>query len=111
MGATARVWRGRIIGALAVAAGSVVLAALPVPLAVKLPVVAAGVALTLVLSFRLIPAFDPWGRVRWRLPAGGGAAKTCAITFDDGPTAGTAGVLDVLAEKGVKATFFVLAEN
>jgi peptidoglycan/xylan/chitin deacetylase (PgdA/CDA1 family) len=109
MGATARVWRGRIFGALAVAAGLALLAALPLPLTAKVAVVAAGLIVAAVLSFRLIPAFDPLGRVRWRLPAGGG--KVCAITFDDGPTAGTAGVLDVLAAQGVKATFFVLAEN
>ena len=109
MGATARVWRGRIFGALAITAGGLLLGALPLPLAVKLAVVGAGVALAAVLSFRLIPAFDPLGRVRWRLPAAAG--KVCAITFDDGPTAGTAGVLDVLAAQQVKATFFVLAEN
>jgi peptidoglycan/xylan/chitin deacetylase (PgdA/CDA1 family) len=109
MGATARVWRGRIWGALAISAGLALLAALPLPLLVKLAVVAAGLIVAGVLCFRLIPAFDPLGRVRWRLPMTAG--KVCAITFDDGPTAGTAGVLDVLAAEGVKATFFVLAEN
>jgi peptidoglycan/xylan/chitin deacetylase (PgdA/CDA1 family) len=111
MGATARVWRGRVLGACAVGAGALVLSALPLPLLLKLAVVAAGIALAAVLSFRLIPAFDPLGRVRWRLPTSAGAGKICAITFDDGPTADTAKVLDVLAAAQVKATFFVLASN
>lgn len=33
--------------------------------------------------------------------------KTVFLTFDDGPSAGTAGVLDVLKKHEVKATFFV----
>ena len=34
-------------------------------------------------------------------------AKLLAITFDDGPGPYTAGLLDELAARGVKATFFV----
>ncbi|MFN9161525.1 MAG: polysaccharide deacetylase family protein [Alphaproteobacteria bacterium] len=34
--------------------------------------------------------------------------KTLALTFDDGPSAFTAELLDVLAENNIKATFFVL---
>ena len=34
-------------------------------------------------------------------------AKLLAITFDDGPGPYTAGLLDELAVRGVKATFFV----
>lgn len=34
--------------------------------------------------------------------------KLVALTFDDGPSATTGRLLDILAEKGVKATFFVL---
>ena len=34
--------------------------------------------------------------------------KLVALTFDDGPSAATGRLLDILAEKGVKATFFVL---
>lgn len=38
--------------------------------------------------------------------------KVVALTFDDGPDPNYTGlVLDVLEEKGVKATFFVLGEN
>jgi peptidoglycan/xylan/chitin deacetylase (PgdA/CDA1 family) len=44
-------------------------------------------------------------------PAGGGVdcsvAKCIALTFDDGPDKRTDKILDVLADKGVKATFFV----
>src|SRR5262249_12984377 len=61
------------------------------------------------LAFRLIPAFDPLGRVRWRLSRR--PERTCAVTFDDGPSADTARVIEVLARHQVKATFFVLAAN
>ena len=37
--------------------------------------------------------------------------KTLVLTFDDGPSEFTAGVLDVLLEYGVRATFFVLGER
>jgi peptidoglycan/xylan/chitin deacetylase (PgdA/CDA1 family) len=41
-----------------------------------------------------------------------GAGRQVAITFDDGPDpAHTGGVLDVLRERGVRATFFMLAER
>lgn len=33
------------------------------------------------------------------------------LTFDDGPDEGTSGVLDVLRDKGAKATFFLVAEK
>lgn len=36
------------------------------------------------------------------------AGKTIYLTFDDGPSAITEGVLDVLKEENVKATFFVI---
>jgi len=39
-----------------------------------------------------------------RLPA-----KTAYLTFDDGPSEWTAGILDVLKEENVKATFFISA--
>jgi peptidoglycan/xylan/chitin deacetylase (PgdA/CDA1 family) len=67
---------------------------------------AAGIA----SMYRFMPAFDPLGRVRWRLPASQNL-KRCAITFDDGPTDATAKVLDILAEERVPATFFVLGTN
>lgn len=34
-----------------------------------------------------------------------------ALTFDDGPSPVTASLLDILAEEGVKATFFVVGVN
>ncbi len=37
--------------------------------------------------------------------------KTAYLTFDDGPTANTEKILDVLAQYGAKATFFVLGET
>ena len=40
-----------------------------------------------------------------------GQAQCVALTFDDGPVQGTAELLDVLAEKGAKATFFVVGSN
>jgi len=38
-------------------------------------------------------------------------ANYCALTFDDGPGPYTAALLDLLAERGVVATFFVLGQN
>jgi peptidoglycan-N-acetylglucosamine deacetylase len=47
--------------------------------------------------------------MHWRLS---GADKKIYLTFDDGPVEGvTEWVLDVLKEKGVKATFFVVGDN
>ncbi|KAA8895726.1 hypothetical protein FN846DRAFT_1029593 [Sphaerosporella brunnea] len=37
--------------------------------------------------------------------------KTIALTFDDGPYLYTAGLLDILKQKGVKATFFITGNN
>ena len=37
--------------------------------------------------------------------------RCVALTFDDGPVVGTNDLLDVLAEKGVRATFFVVGSN
>src|SRR5262249_52048741 len=62
------------------------------------------------IAFRLVPWFDVYGRVRWRLPRSR-AGRRCAITFDDGPSPGTSAVLDVLRDAGVRATFFVVARN
>jgi peptidoglycan/xylan/chitin deacetylase (PgdA/CDA1 family) len=38
-------------------------------------------------------------------------ANYCALTFDDGPGPYTAPLLDLLAERGIPATFFVLGQN
>lgn len=39
------------------------------------------------------------------------AQKTIYFTFDDGPSKNTRAILDVLKKQGVKATFFVTAQN
>jgi len=110
MGATAGSWVRRGIVALAVGAG--------VALVLGLPVLAAPARAALLLTaalvgglvaFRAIPAFDPLGRVRWRLPRR--AERACAITFDDGPSADTPRLVEILDRHQVKATFFVLAAN
>ncbi len=67
-------------------------------------------ALSIPIAYRLLPGFDLFGRVRWRLPRAG-ERRRCALTFDDGPSSGTAAVLDLLRAAGVRATFFVLARN
>ena len=82
----------------------------PAPLWLRLVLLAAVLAASLDQAFRRLPAFDPLGRIRWRLPSAGGA-KRCALTFDDGPSPATAAVLDILAAERVPATFFVLGAN
>lgn len=37
--------------------------------------------------------------------------KRAFLTFDDGPSSNTPPILDILKEKGIKATFFVLGSN
>jgi peptidoglycan-N-acetylglucosamine deacetylase len=109
MGAKARAWLNRGLLLLAVSAGVVLVVALPVGGWVKAGVLTLAAAIGGVVAFRLIPAFDPLGRVRWRLPRQPG--RTCALTFYDGPSAGTARVVEILDRYQVKATFFVLAAN
>lgn len=43
-------------------------------------------------------------------PGVGSGQKVVALTFDDGPGDATEAILQILAEKGVKATFFVLGQ-
>jgi peptidoglycan/xylan/chitin deacetylase (PgdA/CDA1 family) len=91
--------------------GSVVLVlSAPASLWLRLVLLAVAVAVGLDQAFRRVPAFDPLGRIRWRLP-GARDTKHCAITFDDGPSPWTGAVLDILAAEGVPATFFVLGVN
>lgn len=54
-------------------------------------------------------AVDPSRQTEWRTTTDG--SKTIWLTFDDGPSANTQKVLDVLNRYGVKATFFVTAED
>ena len=55
----------------------------------------------------LIHYYSPISKFReiWRVDR---KDKVAALTFDDGPNASTPKLLDVLASKGVKATFFVV---
>jgi peptidoglycan/xylan/chitin deacetylase (PgdA/CDA1 family) len=82
----------------------------PASLWLRLVLLAVAGAVGLDQAFRRVPAFDPLGRIRWRLP-GARDTKHCAITFDDGPSPWTGAVLDILAAEGVPATFFVLGVN
>jgi peptidoglycan/xylan/chitin deacetylase (PgdA/CDA1 family) len=75
----------------------------------KAAILASAAALGTVVAFQQIPAFDPLGRIHWRLP--GRERRACAISFDDGPSADTPRVLEILARHQVRATFFVLADN
>jgi peptidoglycan/xylan/chitin deacetylase (PgdA/CDA1 family) len=110
MGAGARSWLRRALVVLAAMAGVALLLWLPaVPAWAKVALLALAALSGGVLAWREIPAFDPLGRVRWRLPRR--RERACAITFDDGPSASTPRVLEVLARCQVKATFFVLAAN
>lgn len=95
---------------LAVAGSVAAVLSVPVPLWLRLVVLAAIFAAGLDQAFRRVPAFDPLGRIRWHLPASNGPRR-CAITFDDGPIPSTAAVLDILAAEGVAATFFVLGAH
>jgi peptidoglycan-N-acetylglucosamine deacetylase len=111
VGAKPRIWFNRLAGALVTVFGCAALWLAPVPGAFKLALVIVATMAAGVLAFKFLPAFDPLGRVAWRLPGGLSQGRTCAITFDDGPSATTDQVLDILARHHVRATFFVLAEN
>jgi len=103
MGAPLRHWCFRFVvwaGLVAIAAGVL---SLPVSGWVRAALLAAGAAIALGLAFRYVPAFDPLGRIRWRVPVGPNREKRCAITFDDGPSPRTGAVLDILAAEGVPA--------
>jgi peptidoglycan/xylan/chitin deacetylase (PgdA/CDA1 family) len=110
MGAPLREWLAR--AALALLAVGLIAAIwlAPVPSAIRTIAIALTIGIAIDLAFRYIPSFDPLGRVRWRLPRRAGLRR-CAITFDDGPSASTAQVLDILAAEGVQATFFVLGRH
>lgn len=63
------------------------------------------------LAWRVVPWIDPLFRIRWRLPPSSSGRPRCALTFDDGPSLGTAEILDALRAADVRATFFVVARN
>jgi peptidoglycan/xylan/chitin deacetylase (PgdA/CDA1 family) len=111
MGAKSRIWCSRFAGALAVLVGLAALWTAPVPVGFKVSLTLVAALVAGEIAFRHVPAFDPLGRIAWRLPGRLAGGKTCAITFDDGPSLTTEQVLDVLAQHHVHATFFVLATN
>jgi len=67
--------------------------------------------LAILLATHLVPGFDLRRRVRSSLSRTRADRRRCALTFDDGPSAGTPAVLDVLRDTNVIATFFVVARN
>jgi len=111
MGAPLRVWLTRAVGAAVAVAIVVASVSLAMPWWARLVAPIALAAGAAGVAYRVLPAFDPFGRVCWRLPGRADGARRCAITFDDGPTPATARVLDILAAEGVPATFFVLGHN
>lgn len=56
-----------------------------------------------------IPQWDPWiGKMRGAFSG----RRVVALTFDDGPTEPwTSRILDILKERGIKATFFVVGQH
>ncbi len=111
MGAPLKEWVLRTLVALAVVAALVAVSQWQVPVAVRLATIAVGGALVVDQAWRRIPLLDPLGRIRWRLRRAVPGTKHCAITFDDGPSASTERVLDILRAEGVPATFFVLGRS
>jgi peptidoglycan-N-acetylglucosamine deacetylase len=111
MGAPFFNWLFRGATASALLAGVAVIISLPLGTAARAALLVTGGGVAILLAFRLLPAFDPLGRVRWRLPRAADGIPRCALTFDDGPGPATGAVLDILSAEGVKATFFVLGEN
>jgi peptidoglycan/xylan/chitin deacetylase (PgdA/CDA1 family) len=109
VGAPLRNWIFRAALSIVAIASVAGVASLPVSLWLRLLVLAGALAIACDQAFRRHPAFDPFGRIRWRLPACG--EKRCALTFDDGPSPATGAVLDILAAERVPATFFVLGTN
>ncbi|MBN1306628.1 MAG: polysaccharide deacetylase family protein [Chitinispirillaceae bacterium] len=53
----------------------------------------------------------PFNRMTGTTLASGACVRAVALTFDDGPGAGTEKILDILDHYGVKATFFVIGKN
>lgn len=111
MGAKASIWVQRVAAALGAIVGVVLVAALPIPPWIRLATLTVGVVLAVGRGFRRVPAFDPLGRVRWRLHRDATGRKVCALTFDDGPSPSTSATLDILAAALVPATFFVVGAN
>jgi peptidoglycan-N-acetylglucosamine deacetylase len=102
---------GRILlGATLTAAFAITLrAALGAPLPVWVALVCLFVLLSVLTLGALWLRLEMYGPVLWRGPD---ESDTVALTFDDGPVPGsTTAVLDCLAARGVRATFFVIGER
>ena len=69
VGAPLRNWIFRLAMSLAAAAIVVAVWSAAAPLGVRLVVLAVIVGVALNQAFLRLPAFDPLGRIRWRLPA------------------------------------------
>jgi peptidoglycan/xylan/chitin deacetylase (PgdA/CDA1 family) len=109
MGAPPRAWIIRSAIACAVTAIVSTILQQPWPMWGRAALLVSAGGAAAFVAFRVMPAFDPLGRVKWRLPQV--SEKRCAVTFDDGPSEATPAVLDILAAEGISATFFVLGAN
>src|SRR6476660_2290669 len=98
MGAPPRAWIIRSAIACALTAFVSITFQQPWPIWQKASLLASAVGAATLVAFRFIPAFDPLGRVKWRLPRA--HDKRCAVTFDDGPSDVTHAVLDILSAEG-----------
>ena len=65
----------------------------------------------LLLSLALLFCAVPKAKAAVFFAQGGGASKKISLTFDDGPGKSTAKILDILKDKNVKATFFLVGER
>jgi peptidoglycan/xylan/chitin deacetylase (PgdA/CDA1 family) len=93
------------IGGLALAVRAMLIG--PVPLWVAVAALSGYVAFC--VAGAMVPRFEMFGDIVWR---GDPASRGVALTFDDGPSPRTTPrVLEVLADAGVPATFFVLGEK
>lgn len=93
------------VACLTLAARSVILGPVPMPIAV----IAAVLYLGLIIGGVLLPHLGMFGDVIWQGDAGG---RGIALTFDDGPhPVTTPKILELLAREDLKATFFVLGNK
>lgn len=79
----------------------------PLALAVTAAIVLGGVAL--LLAIVLHPNSSLWAKTLWRAPRDTNAV---ALTFDDGPDpSATPAIVKILADRGIRAAFFVVGER
>jgi peptidoglycan/xylan/chitin deacetylase (PgdA/CDA1 family) len=93
------------VACLALAARSVFLGPVPMPVALIVGVL----YLALIVGGVLLPHLGMFGDVIWQ---GAGDQRAIALTFDDGPHPETTPkILELLAQEGLTATFFVLGDK